>query len=97
MRHHGSLTKDEEMNNAAWEAARGATAGAVKVSAIFAKFIKDASASGLFHFQYLSGGKFCCIQGPVFLSTGSITSLISLLHHASRQASSWILLKSSIP
>ncbi|OCL10805.1 hypothetical protein AOQ84DRAFT_314866 [Glonium stellatum] len=30
MRHHGSLTKDEEMNNAAWEAARGATTGAVK-------------------------------------------------------------------
>jgi len=56
MRHHGSLIKDEEMNNAAWEAARGATAGAVKVSAIFAGFIKDASASGLFHFRYLSGG-----------------------------------------
>ena len=84
MRHHGSLTKDEEMNNAAWEAARGATAGAVKVSAIFSEFIKDADASGLFHFQYLSTG-------------GSITSLISLLHHTSRQTSSRILLVCSNP
>jgi hypothetical protein len=33
MRRHGSLTKDEETNEAAWEAARGAGVGAAKVSA----------------------------------------------------------------
>jgi hypothetical protein len=32
MRRHGSLSKDDETNEAAWEAARGATAGAAKVS-----------------------------------------------------------------
>ncbi|KAF2474104.1 uncharacterized protein BDR25DRAFT_177846, partial [Lindgomyces ingoldianus] len=30
MRHHGSLTKDDETNQAAWEAARGAAIGAAK-------------------------------------------------------------------
>ena len=32
MRNHGSLTKDDETNEAAWEAARGAVRGAAKVS-----------------------------------------------------------------
>lgn len=31
MRRHGSLSKDEETNEAAWEAARGAVTGAAKV------------------------------------------------------------------
>lgn len=31
MRKHGSLEKDEETNQAAWEAARGAVKGATKV------------------------------------------------------------------
>ncbi|KAF2004528.1 hypothetical protein P154DRAFT_393187, partial [Amniculicola lignicola CBS 123094] len=30
MRHHGSLTKDDETNQAAWEATRGAMTGAAK-------------------------------------------------------------------
>jgi hypothetical protein len=33
VREHGSLTKDAETNEAAWEAARGAAGGAVKVCA----------------------------------------------------------------
>lgn len=32
VRKHGSLTHDEEINEAAWEAARGAVVGAAKVS-----------------------------------------------------------------
>jgi len=32
VRKHGSLTHDEEINDAAWEAARGAVVGAAKVS-----------------------------------------------------------------
>jgi hypothetical protein len=32
MRKHGSLTSDADTNEAAWEAARGATVGAAKVS-----------------------------------------------------------------
>ena len=35
MREHGSLTKDAETNEAAWEAARGAARGAVKVCSSF--------------------------------------------------------------
>lgn len=31
VREHGSLTKDAETNEAAWEAARGAAVGSVKV------------------------------------------------------------------
>lgn len=33
MRQHGSLERDEETNEAAWEAARGAVTGATKVCA----------------------------------------------------------------
>lgn len=32
MRTHGNLDKDEELNDAAWEASRGAVVGAAKVS-----------------------------------------------------------------
>ena len=35
VREHGSLTKDAETNEAAWEAARGAARGAVKVCSSF--------------------------------------------------------------
>jgi hypothetical protein len=35
VREHGSLTKDAETNEAAWEAARGAARGAVKVCPSF--------------------------------------------------------------
>jgi hypothetical protein len=35
VREHGSLTKDEETNQAAWEAARGAMVGGTKVSTCF--------------------------------------------------------------
>ncbi|KAF2994592.1 hypothetical protein E8E13_001823 [Curvularia kusanoi] len=36
VREHGSLTKDAETNEAAWEAARGAAYGSVKWGAFFA-------------------------------------------------------------
>ena len=32
MRTHGNLDKDQELNDAAWEASRGAVVGAAKVS-----------------------------------------------------------------
>lgn len=35
VREHGSLTKDAETNEAAWEAARGAAYGGVKVRECF--------------------------------------------------------------
>lgn len=38
MRQHGSLSKDEETNRAAWVAARGAGVGAAKVSFVYRSF-----------------------------------------------------------
>jgi len=38
VRKHGSLTHDEEINDAAWEAARGAVVGAAKVSPLSASW-----------------------------------------------------------
>lgn len=46
MRQHGSLKNDAEINEAAWEAARGAAAGAAKVSSCLALVFFPLSISG---------------------------------------------------
>jgi len=54
MRHHGSLTKDAETNEAAWEAARGATVGAAKVRGPFLLLIIVGTCSGQVVFEAIS-------------------------------------------
>ncbi|KAF2171080.1 hypothetical protein M409DRAFT_19051 [Zasmidium cellare ATCC 36951] len=73
VRKHGSLTKDEEINEASWVAARGAAVGACKVRIYDVKWgLFSAVAAGVaFTFSPLYRG--LTIQMKVFLQMSGMT------------------------